>query len=311
MFKTIVVASDGSQEALAGARFAFSLAAACQAEVTLVHVVDTPAWLLVHPQVMPDLERLQRDAARRAHDDLERLAADAPDAVSVTCKVVRGTPAAQLLKLIDDRHADLAMLGTHGVGARRGAIGSVSHQVMQHAPCSVLLFRGDVAPRGGRVTVVAAVDGSEHSLRSLDEAQSLAAALGGSLRLVHVVDPYIPTVGKLPGSALRQLREHGAGIVHGARARVVAPIDEVVEDVREGSPDQELVQACVETLPAIAVVGTRGLHGFRGLLMGSTARELVNHAPCPVLVSRPTAVRADDGARDVSQKTVEITPKAG
>jgi nucleotide-binding universal stress UspA family protein len=38
--------------------------------------------------------------------------------------------------------------------------------------------------------------------------------------------------------------------------------------------------------PVLAVVGSRGLHGFKGLLLGSTARHLVNNAPCPVLIVR-------------------------
>jgi nucleotide-binding universal stress UspA family protein len=39
----------------------------------------------------------------------------------------------------------------------------------------------------------------------------------------------------------------------------------------------------------LAVVGSRGLHGFKGLLLGSTARHLVNNAPCPVLIVRTAA----------------------
>jgi nucleotide-binding universal stress UspA family protein len=41
---------------------------------------------------------------------------------------------------------------------------------------------------------------------------------------------------------------------------------------------------CHERRPVLAVVGNRGLHGFKGLLLGSTAMHLVNDAPCPVLI---------------------------
>lgn len=47
-----------------------------------------------------------------------------------------------------------------------------------------------------------------------------------------------------------------------------------------------LVALCEERRPVLAVVGSRGLHGFQGLLLGSTERHLVNNAPCPVLIVR-------------------------
>jgi nucleotide-binding universal stress UspA family protein len=36
----------------------------------------------------------------------------------------------------------------------------------------------------------------------------------------------------------------------------------------------------------LIVVGTRGLSSFRRLLIGSVARGVSNHAPCPVLIVR-------------------------
>ncbi|WP_374238233.1 universal stress protein [Actinoplanes sp. DH11] len=40
-------------------------------------------------------------------------------------------------------------------------------------------------------------------------------------------------------------------------------------------------------LAELLVVGSRGLGGFGGLVMGSTSRGLIEHAPCPVMVVGP------------------------
>jgi nucleotide-binding universal stress UspA family protein len=38
----------------------------------------------------------------------------------------------------------------------------------------------------------------------------------------------------------------------------------------------------------LVVVGSRGHGGFAGLVVGSTSRALIYHAPCPLLVVRPS-----------------------
>jgi nucleotide-binding universal stress UspA family protein len=56
----------------------------------------------------------------------------------------------------------------------------------------------------------------------------------------------------------------------------------VNEIVTQGSPAQALLSASKGA--DLLVVGRRGHGGFLGLLLGSVATQVVNHATCPVVV---------------------------
>jgi nucleotide-binding universal stress UspA family protein len=54
----------------------------------------------------------------------------------------------------------------------------------------------------------------------------------------------------------------------------------------EGDPATEIVRYASETSIGTIVMGTRGHTGLARLILGSTARNVLVHAPCSVLVVR-------------------------
>ncbi len=286
--RAIVLAYDGSAAARGAAQLAFRIAGACEADVLATHVLETAWGTPSHAEAMADFERTLAEETSSWERQLAALEALAPERTPFRLSVTRGEVAAKLLETLEAEHASLAVAGTHGVGGIRPLLGSVSHQLVEHAPCPVLLVREQQVE--GPPTILAAIDGSAASLAGLELAQALAAGFGATLRLVHVLDPHIPFSPQQSPAALDLMRGHARQMLHDARATVQAPLDDVVEDLREGDPRAELIKACQEHAPAIIVTASRGVGGFRGLLLGSTARELVNHAPCPVLVTRAATV---------------------
>jgi nucleotide-binding universal stress UspA family protein len=293
MFERLVVAYDGSKPAGAAAELAFELAHGRGARLTLVCVLELPGPYRDLPRVAPGIERAGEDWRRR----LAALAAGAPDGASVETELLVANKAAPaLLELLRERRAEVLVGGTHGVGGlKRTLLGSVSQQLLEHAPCSVLLVR-DRPRLDGSQTVVAGVDGSGATPAVLAMAGRAAAVLSAQLVLAHAADELIPSFASTDQSnALRAwAREQGQRILDEARASVAAPLEAVTVDLREGRATHELVALCNERRPVLAVVGSRGLHGFKGLLLGSTARHLVNNAPCPVLIVK-TATSEDAG----------------
>lgn len=99
-----------------------------------------------------------------------------------------------------------------------------------------------------------------------------------------------------------QLREVGVRLVYGITARPSAYPDEAMEMLADaltdagGAPEGVAVErtaqfgSAVELLldqaqeADLLVVGTRGRGGFAGLVLGSVSQQVVQHAPCPVVV---------------------------
>ncbi|WP_371618966.1 universal stress protein [Streptomyces sp. NBC_00454] len=154
--------------------------------------------------------------------------------------------------------------------------------------------------------VLAAVDGSEHSLRTLDWAVEAARARGAELHVVHV-RPDHPRVAA-PGEALVRppvwdtdpvlalVRAHLAG------REDLPPLNYVS---RDGTPAVTLTELAAGA--QLLVMGSRGLGGFASLLLGSNSRVCAAQAPCPVMVV-PHAARlaAEDGSADSGERRVVL-----
>ena len=70
-----------------------------------------------------------------------------------------------------------------------------------------------------------------------------------------------------------------------AAIAVVASIDpkiKVTGRVERGAASEHLITAGKSA--DLLVVGSRGHGGFVGLLLGSVAQQIANHAPCPVVI---------------------------
>ena len=137
--------------------------------------------------------------------------------------------------------------------------------------------------------VVVGVDGSASSLAAVDAAAREARLRESGLRVVHAfVWPatHVP-LGAWPLSppegGMRNMVEH---LVAEAveRARAAAPEVDVSHVVVTGDP--LTVLEAQSRAAELAVVGSRGMGGFAGMLVGSTAVHLVAHGRCPVLVVR-------------------------
>ena len=111
---------------------------------------------------------------------------------------------------------------------------------------------------------------------SAGAAQPLAFELarrGARLRLLCVDGPLD---GRPEAKSLRALKRYAGSAVGEVETSVV----------RDVSPAQGILRAATEQAVDLIVMGTHGSRGLSRLLLGSTAREVVQLAPCAVLTVR-------------------------
>ncbi|MEU0217785.1 universal stress protein [Streptomyces sp. NPDC006265] len=133
--------------------------------------------------------------------------------------------------------------------------------------------------------VIAGVDGSASSLEAVEVAAREAQLRGVPLRIVHALG-HRPADRPFWSPADRGLEPMIQGVLACAeeRARTIAPGVAITRSVVAGEAVQVLE---IESRSAsLAVVGSRGLSGFSGLLLGSTAVHLAGHGHCPLMVVR-------------------------
>lgn len=136
--------------------------------------------------------------------------------------------------------------------------------------------------------IVVGVDSSRTSLKALRWALAEAGLRGASLTLVHAF-PRPELVGMtmvvtLPSDD--ELREASEQVLGDALETVGGPGDiAVTQHVGAGGPASVLVEAAKDA--ELLVIGSRGLGGFRGMLLGSVTQQVIAHAPCPVVVLTP------------------------
>lgn len=142
--------------------------------------------------------------------------------------------------------------------------------------------------------IVVGVDGSETSRHALRWAADEAKSRGSQLHVVHAWEVPAPAVPVGVGAGRRTAQAEGQ---HDEASKLVADVvrDELGEappgDVRTSIGRGPAARVLLDTArdADLLVVGSRGLGGFRGLLLGSVSSKMAAHAPCPVVIVRPAA----------------------
>jgi nucleotide-binding universal stress UspA family protein len=135
--RCVVCGVDDSSGARKAVRVAGRLARDLGARLVLVH--GAPAAPSVMYGVPFDSDAFQREALAGARRLLEDVAREC-DVADSSRRAELGSPVEVLVRVLEDEHADLLVVGTRGRGAMRSVLlGSVAHEMLAVAPCPVVV----------------------------------------------------------------------------------------------------------------------------------------------------------------------------
>lgn len=144
------MATDGSAEAELAARAAVDLADSTGSELHVIHVGVVPNFLIKDPAAVGYDCKLYEDLERESREVLRKLTWR----VKVAGRTVAGAhlrmgrPDQEIVELGEEIGAGVIVMGSRGRGGlRRILAGSVSDQVIRHAPCPVLVVRPEKGAR--------------------------------------------------------------------------------------------------------------------------------------------------------------------
>jgi len=147
--------------------------------------------------------------------------------------------------------------------------------------------------------VLVALDGSEPSNHALEQAVEIADRFNAKLVMIAVVQrvmiPIFPDegFGGVPLSAAKDMAQYQD------KMRVVyqTVLDDAQEKIKEEHPDLEVEAILKEGRPSgtiteyaendevdLIVMGSRGIGGYTGWILGSTSRRVVDSCTKPILI---------------------------
>lgn len=291
--RPVVVGADGGGTDGAAVRWAAQHARTTGRSLVVVHASEPEALAARAAGAgAPDITTLLEAEEIRVEQIRERVEAlGAELGIEASLSVERGSPVRALLE--HQERASILVVGTGRKGAlEEFVLGTTSIGVAAHATVPVVVVNPEVdvdALTHGRVGV--AVDGSDDSRVAARAAVEYADTVDKELVALttwylEVVDGYVVTEPDSP--EWRKIEEDRRQILQDALGPALEqhPGVRVEQLVRRGP----VVSTIVDVAGGLdlMIMGSRGMGGLRGRLLGSVSQRVMRAAPCPVVVITAT-----------------------
>lgn len=285
MYKTIVVAFDGSEFSRAALIESANRIKRHGGKVIMVHAVyfDEEEFG-AKPEQLEKRFELGKKICYQAKDTFS--SEFKIDIESIVCE---GEPPPVITDIARERQADLIAMGTHGrKGLKRLIMGSVTSHVILNSPCDVLVVKRPCDECTGiHESILVPFDGSEFSKKALGRACQLSKVDGADITVLYVIPRYEEMIGFFRTESIKQsLFKEAERIMDEAKKIASSHGVSIATTIQEGHAGDKIMETANSLKNDLIVLGTYGWKGVNKAIMGSTTERVIMNTHCPILVVR-------------------------
>jgi nucleotide-binding universal stress UspA family protein len=285
----VLLAVDGSEFSSRATEAVRSLASVTS--LTVLHVVDLPrlTYPMLGPEIAKDLAMTVEQAMRAEGNQVlsRTLSRLSYHTFPVDKRLEEGVPAEMICSVAQEVQADLTVMGARGVGQiQELVLGSVSHWVLTHAPCPVLVIK---APLKEIKKILLPLQ----DLEDMERVKRLLATHPFHAEVEIIVFTVVP----IPRSIFRAGVSAPESEVQKALESAEAFIDKTVGELKStsyavtglvgmGAPAEIILEQEAETKPDLVLMGSHHPSAISRVVLGSVSHTVLHRSNSPVLLLR-------------------------
>ncbi|MCJ7426182.1 MAG: universal stress protein [Dehalococcoidales bacterium] len=286
MWKKILVPLDGSDLAELALPYAQELVSAFDSELILLYVSEPAEHEYLH------MHQLY----------LEKVAVQMKKLVKrVSPLVVSGKPAEEIVKYTEKNDIGLIIMASHGrSGIIPWATGGIASKVIDATGVPLLLIKTTKPRRKTKgkhliSRILLPLDGSEAGEAAITRVKELKFRFEAEVILLEVVPEgrHLRTVGGLdyilfPEQELETFKAEANAYLGEVYKRLQRSKGELKIEIRSGEVAKEILNYAKRKKASLIAISSHGHSGMTKWVFGSTAQEIIQDSPIPVLVVKAT-----------------------
>lgn len=204
--------------------------------------------------------------------------------------VVEGNPSSEIADATKRLTASLLVIGVHNRRGFQRLLGSTTHAVLNATDCDVLAVHPDSSSQAYK-NVLIAVETGDHMTNVLEQASSFTK--GANVKILSVIPPL--TRAFAGPDAAAGLSWSFAELTEEIKQQTQTKVDAAAEasgfsagavELHMGDPKAEILAAAKAFGADLIVMGSNNRSAINRMLIGSTARGVLNRTPCDVVICR-------------------------